>query len=299
MKKLYLHIGTGKTGSTSIQKYLEKYSLLEKCKFHFQYDMNGATAIKNINAFIARMNKVDSTFALYSNEWLCNANAEFIQKLQLKLSKVFDVHIIIYIRRQDRFMVSRYQQASKNWKMKSEHGPVALPLDYKKNIDYFNTINNWANAFGKNKVITRVFDKNKLLGKDVVVDFLDIIGVKRDLTIEPKRVNESIGFEKNKIGHLLNMSGLRLEKPKIANAIFRHADSEGKLLPCRQDVLNFYNQYKGSNIKLNEQYNICPDHQDIFDNDFSFYPEERADLWDEESANQAILNIFKAIKKMN
>lgn len=299
MKKLYLHIGTGKTGSTSIQKYLEKHCELDSSEFSFQYDMTGVDGIGNIGSFAERLNQIESEVVIYSNEWLSNASKPFIKKLYNKLKVFFNVEVIIYLRRQDQFMVSSYQQRSKNPQAKSAEGPIALPMGFESTLNYFKKLNLWVSFFGKENITVRVFDKELLFENDVVADFLNIIGSKKNPAIEAEKLNQSIGFSKTKIGHLLNMSGLKTKKPYLAKLIFDSIENEGKLQPSKADAIEYYEQYKASNIKLNKTLNISNENEGIFKEDFSAYPEKRNDLWDEESANETILSLLKVLTKLN
>ena len=69
-------------------------------------------------------------------------------------------------------------------------------------------------------------------------------------------------------------------------------------MPSKDEAIHFYSKYKASNIKLNDTFNVCNKYNSIFDEDFSAYPDKAADLWDEDSSNQAIINIFKSIKPL-
>lgn len=109
MKKLFLHIGTGKTGSTSIQKTFENRSN----EFHFDYDMTGPDKLKDVDASIERIN-CKNDFVVYSNEWLFRADRKYIEKLSLKLKRCFKTEVILCLRRQDEFEISRYQQIGKS-----------------------------------------------------------------------------------------------------------------------------------------------------------------------------------------
>lgn len=291
-KTLYLHIGTGKTGSTSIQATL---SNIEKRKFHFQYDMQGRQSVGKIDDFIKRLKNTEHDTIIYSNEWLFQAKEKFLEKFSAKLLRFFNVKIIIYIRRQDQFIVSAYQQVSKDGL--SKHGPIALPLVDNIDVNYYELINKWANYFGKKNIIIRVFDRDLLLENDVVIDFCNVVNI--EVSKEKIKIkNISNGFEKTKVAHLINMSNLRTNNNNLRKIILNNTDNNGKLKPSRADAIEVYNRYIESNTRLNNEYKISSIHEDIFGQDFSIYTEERQDIWDENSANQAILNIFNALANL-
>ena len=291
MRKLFLHIGTGKTGSTSIQKSLEP---LKDKRVSFSFNMNGIHAIPDPVLFANNLAAQAAEITIYSNEWLYTANAEFIAGLADALNQHFETEVIIYLRRQDQFKVSSYQQVSKRKGADSQFGPVALPQTSEHRSDYLKFINRWAARFGKENICIRVFDKARLYKGDVISDFAKLTGVSLP---ESQFIHSNIsnGAERTKIGHLLNLSGLRQNNSQLAGHISEAADNTGKLLPSEEAARRYYEQYRETNIKLNEEFGISDKYPAIFDEDFSQYPTERDDLWTEESANRAITNIFAAL----
>ena len=291
MRKLFLHIGTGKTGSTSIQKSLET---LKDNRVSFSFNMTGIHAIPDPVMFANNLAAQAAEITIYSNEWLYTADEKFIAGLADALTQHFETEIIIYLRRQDQFKVSAYQQASKRKGATSQFGPVALPHAYEQRSDYLQFIKRWTASFGKENICIRVFDKTRLYKGDVISDFTKLTGV---LLPESQFINDnkSNGAERTKIGHLLNRSGLRQKNTPLAEYISEAADNTSKLLPSEDAARRYYEQYRETNIKLNEEFGISDKYPAIFDEDFSQYPTERADLWTEESANRAITNIFAAL----
>ena len=75
-------------------------------------------------------------------------------------------------------------------------------------------------------------------------------------------------------------------------------DNSGKLLPSKDQAKEFYSNYINSNKKLNMKFSINKNIDSIFSEDFSMYPDTKKDIWTEDSANQAILNILKAFNKL-
>ena len=67
MKKLYLHIGTGKTGSSSIQKTFEN---LNERNFYFKYYKKASTFVENLDQIIKELETCKEDLAIISSEWL-------------------------------------------------------------------------------------------------------------------------------------------------------------------------------------------------------------------------------------
>ncbi|MEZ9835555.1 hypothetical protein AB4341_18795 [Vibrio breoganii] len=320
MKKLFLHIGSHKTGTTSIQKSLSIYSdKLDKAGLFF---LPGNSA----NLFRDKSKGFDEIFCGYgavidkdfirnnlskiefrekniiSSEffsWLFDINE--ITKLKEVLSEIFDeVTVISYIRRQDYQLISHTQQSSKSLSIFNglyySGGSLSIPnrLDnYDGYLDYNKRLGNWAAVFGHKNILIKVFDRSAMKNGDIVEDFYGIFNISA-LPIPP--VNESNGFERTKIGHLLNQSKL---KGTLRQIILYGADNSGKQLPSRNQAREVYARYRYSNTELNRKFNISKNYESIFDDDFSMYPDKSKDIWTEDSANQAFINLFNALSDID
>jgi len=317
-KKLVLHIGCHKTGTTSIQaalfhnrKALEKqgYSLFYKSAKGIA-SQDGHPAFWTIpfddpaRGVFIRADLAKALSCLPGNVIMSQENFSWVvekielEKFRKNLSMHFnDIKIIAYIRRQDMQMVSHHQQASKNPNLIAAHlfgsRPRALPDDsdgVRLYLNYHERLSKWANVFGDENITLRIFDKNTLKDGDSVADFSYVSGIK--FPIIPERKNESNGFEVTKINHLMNQ--LSISMP-LRNWINSYLDNSGKLMPSRTDAFQFYQQFKEGNKALNTRFNISSE-PCIFSEDFSMYSEEAEDTWSEDSANTALLHLLNAFK---
>ena len=334
MKNLILHIGSHKTGTTSIQRaLLEAEEPLKNCNYELFKTQNikgnrsksgdawGWIDLGKKKEYLDPLRnglggkvpnpKVLTEYLFNSRQdniimssegfsWIFDDNE--IKTLHNFLNKKFKVRIIVYLRRQDKQIISHHQQGAKTASLPacSYYGGTsrAIPhtkTNYYEYLDYNKKMSKWANHFGTENIIIRVFEKDRLKNNDVVCDFMNSIGLSH-INIASLRMNESDGFERTKIGHLLNMSNL--DGP-ISSLIRNSANNSGKSSPSREDAMKFYEKYRKSNIDLNRTFNICPDNEAIFDDDFSSYPTVSKDLWNEGNSNRAILNIFNAIKELD
>lgn len=206
-KKLYLHIGPPKTGSTTIQKMLvvNQGQLLKagvlipflgwryKYKNH-SFHSNLDFEIRNTNRFDPKKGTWKKLIAAYQNsncqkaivswEGLGNFSESEIIALHKLLRDHFDTTIICYLRRQDRLINSNYCQLVKlgikhfNFKtfLHLPHKPY--PYNFKLFLDM------WSDVFSRERVIPRIFEKEQFVNGNLIDDFLDACGISPDIIEE-------------------------------------------------------------------------------------------------------------------
>ncbi|ABM19701.1 MULTISPECIES: hypothetical protein [Marinobacter] len=198
MKTVYLHIGANKTGSTSIQRFMNNnkkwladhdvfypnlgvydnahYEVSEF--FGFGPKLSGAPLFfeKKLSKCIAgsEQNKV-----VLSSEYLMLDGS--IDRVKSFLSD-YRVKVILYIRRHDLWFESLYNQAVKTAQNPPWEKGASSYLDYQMNrgrqrFDYLEVIERWASAFGKDAMIVRPFERQQFFKKDLISDFIKSLGV--------------------------------------------------------------------------------------------------------------------------
>jgi len=85
-----------------------------------------------------------------------------------------DARIIVYLREQAEYFASTYQQSIKMRPVDTSFEEFCGRFE----PTYGRFIDNWARVFGEDRLIVRVYDRDRLAGGDVVVDFLTVVGVK-------------------------------------------------------------------------------------------------------------------------
>jgi hypothetical protein len=162
---------------------------------------------------------------------------------------------------------------------------VFKPLD--ESIEYYfnydKILDNYAEVFGEQNIIARIFEPELLVGQDPVLDFAHLIGL-RDFSWlrRPTRTNESLRpealrflAEVNKhIPVILNNTAnpVRL---KLITAIEQHYAGSGPVA-TREEARRFYSQFSDANESLRVK--RFPERAALFSDDFSMYPESTSEV---------------------
>lgn len=210
--KLVLHIGSGKTGTSSIQKSLKKIqksNCLGNCFYlgiffeeliGFNVDRNEAapqffSRMRNQNeselisitkdALIYARNKFfesEIDTLIWSNETLY-PSIPFFEKLIPIISEMFDIEVLVYLRRQDKWFKSAYEQWNiKHKTYKGEYKSFQEWISVRKKIArHSEKLLAWENMVGKEKLFVVSYDSIP----NVVDHFMEFSGVDYK---EPKNV---------------------------------------------------------------------------------------------------------------
>jgi len=283
LKKIYLHIGLEKTGTTAIQGFLNnnRISLSEKFGILFPKFEEDDTAIKSNhriakifvpNKNIAAHHKAVSliTFTQLLENFRQNNNCETlilsselysyltskeIQALKCSL-KNFEVTLILYLRRQDDYLESSYDQHVKQIWLQNRP-PIDLEKFHKKTkLNFHQFILNWYDN-GFSNIDLKIYNKSK--EKDFIYrQFFKNINSSifdNDIIITKKNnVNPSLSlFHKILITQYLPKIDDPSFRKTIADVIFKHNMFFTNLL--KNEVIRSKNYYsKEFKIDLLKKY---------------------------------------------
>jgi hypothetical protein len=223
--RIYLHIGLEKTGSSSLQSFFSSNEALLKNNnilypstlgdqghvkitafalrpggddiLHALQGIKDASSLKDFRISVSKnlsdeIEMRSPTTLILSNEHcssrlVTHTEIEAVQTLLSKLSS--DIKIVIYLRRQDEFLVSSYSTAIKSGHAYRINNPSQAEMAVR--YDYYNIIEKWSSVFGKENIIARVYEKKS--SYNVIEDFMENI-----LKISvPLEVNQRIFINKS------------------------------------------------------------------------------------------------------
>lgn len=322
MKTLYIHIGTPKTGTTSIQNFcgLNREKLKEQgvlypiMNYHYErksvnrngYFLHGVikengtrNKEKEKQVFDSELQYIVDCFKendtiLLSDEsiwWATSTRRKGLWKDLKKHSEQhnYQIKVIVYLRRQDQFMMSRYNQKLKTDFVASTQNFDEYFADmngrFKCVMDYRERIDNIAKSISKENVIVKRFDRNYFYNGDLNQDFLNILGVKVDDSFQQLKetANTGISVQSGEIKRVLN----RLKPITMAenNKLLEILNECENVLPesntslmSTDEVKNFMEQFVDSNESIVDEY--IGDGKPLFD-----YTYKETTAWDYNDKN--------------
>lgn len=299
MKRIFLHIGLEKTGTTSIQRFLQKNRDALRAKDYLyprnlapggggsqhavvayaqnddkiddtrmHWEATDPQSIKRFrnrldNNFIPRLVEAKCNNIIISSEHLSSRlkTREELERLRELLGPIAsDIHVYVYLRRQDDFFLSSYSTYVKSGDSR-RFDQVAQPQSETSRYDYLMLLDLWADVFGEDKIFANLFDRRYLHDGDVVSDFLTKIGITdMDSYIFPPRANEMLDYYTLEFLRLMNpsvpavidgkLTDLRGGLGKLLEAF---ADKPKPALPQRfaEEIMNFF---RDSNDEVARKY---------------------------------------------
>lgn len=239
MKTLWLHIGMAKTASTAIQTFCsENAKLLEREGFCYPIfsisypgisrahngcfllkvikDSDGTRDVNQEAAnFQEGMKTVHKLFKSYDNVILSNeiiwrgmdVDKKNFWELMIKEAQKgdFNIRVIVYLRRQDSFISSNWNQLVKRQWTEETFEHYISRVD-RTMLNYYDKLERMAALIGKENIIVRRFDREKFIGGNIYSDFLDAVGISitNEYVITKEVRNTSLYGNTHEIKRVLN-----------------------------------------------------------------------------------------------
>jgi len=190
-RRLILHIGANKTGSSAVQSLIRLnlrafrslgYAIPDRFMglsrritgeqvfgFEPEFEREDAAAIGQKIAYL--MARTSQPNLLISAENLSNPdNFRFFRDCL----KSIECRVILYVRRQDEFLLSSWRQ----WHSKTETDLHAWLLRAVPRLGHWlPCIEGWESVVGEGNVTVRIFQRSDLVNGDVVDDFASVMGL--------------------------------------------------------------------------------------------------------------------------
>lgn len=208
---IYLHVGLGKTGTTTIQYGLrdnydeliklgylypksgrhagiEKNSCHHNLAFEIDQDPRYISTHSGFKDLVEEIKTSSLSNIVISSECFLPRHAPTVHNL---LSPLGRVNIIYYVRRQDQWFTSIWAQRMKETGFVLTFPEAMAEIFYK--TGYFsNGVKAWAKIFGKENMKVRVLEHEQLFRGDLFLDFIYTCDIRNfDELKRPSRENPS------------------------------------------------------------------------------------------------------------
>lgn len=311
MANLLLHIGSGKAGSTSLQAWLRKQNpKLLGHGVHFLECLGNTNQTvlpcyaaesgrnlrikqrlgigrpeipefrerveRDLRAEVMRLaGQVDWFVASSENLFLDLGSRAEVRRLAGFLNAVFDeVKVVLFLRRQDRFAVSQYNDAVKRY-FCYERDPFQYIEDskFRDFVDYERKLRPWEYIFGREALIVR--------GDVDAVEEFSAIASLGDVAAASEMPRENVALAPEAMEILRRLNAVVGKEERLARIVARlHARlascARGPgMLPAKAEAERFYANFESSNAQLASNYGR--DGRPFFREAFDNYP-DKADI---------------------
>jgi hypothetical protein len=238
MPRLFLHIGTHKTGSTAQQQLLHQHrealavegifypeTGLQKHAHHQLAWASGARRPAVDAGFLASAFEKIAGQARHSGDTVVLSSEEFEftpdPAVLAALKKSFEVSVVIYLRKQDHCLEAAYNQHVRSYDLRFTGSiyQFALKYDFFRRYDYAALLQPWADVFGSQNLLVRPYGSS-LVGSDACADLFSLIGVSpelnRQLCGDGLRVNRALPA--SAIPYMARINSMTLDKSQHQGA---------------------------------------------------------------------------------
>ena len=309
-RHLFLHIGMQKTGTTALQSFLksERAFLLKQNVYYpaTQADNRHTMLVRAIgsplNAGRGRAPRRDDAEPLeqYLDQFTHEINSlpesvdivivssehfaayptqEHVQRLQKFLAPLFGrITVIVYLRRQDAHFASGYTQTLRLGHIDAPN--LEQSQDRRHVYDFDQMLGRWADAFGADALLPRIFERYPGKKFDILEEFAALCGFTLPAERPEFTRNPSISLAGQ---HVLLLLGRRLQEQtsrqgvwssewhRITKAVTMEAKGTG-WQPTQDEARIFVARFADSNEAARARW--FPQRPTLFNDDYSFLPEQ-------------------------
>lgn len=234
MPSLILHIGTAKTGTTSIQHFLaaNRQALADQGVVVPSFLGNGPNhrwlpllaqrentrdgftkrqglcsspetlragrAAKRLELLEAAAATADSRWIISSEQLYARLSARDLLRLRRLLQPLFeDIRVLVYLRQPLPAAISAWSSRARSGRV----SPSLLPPQHFASLcDHAAALRRWQQVFGRERLVVRLFDPAELQGGSLIEDFCSCSGIAAGSDLAPPAIkNRSLSYQAIKL----------------------------------------------------------------------------------------------------
>lgn len=306
--KIILHIGTAKTGTTSIQQFLlvnknllitnnvvpASEFFLKNVSNNFELVLashpNPGDLIRfrdskffvfrdNIKLRIARLIassvKSGKGTIVFSSEHMSSrlVDESHIEALKLLFPPLCKFKIVVYLRRQDELYLGTQAEAIKRGYNNLEfvdpfHRADSKPFG-RRHYDYDLMLSGWAKVFGKRNIIVRPYERSQLLEGDILEDFHSLISSNGSFACYKSIPKANKRLSAQALYAISRLNIQGIDTPSAIEKRISQVDNFAPSVLVPKDVLvEFFSRFEASNRELSKKY---LNHNDLFTEEAKIY----------------------------
>jgi hypothetical protein len=277
--KCYLHIGTEKTGTTTLQKFLAlNRDLLESMGYFYPHTLGNTNHLKlplmgyegyrpddlmrlqdiysdqdhqhlkkrTLSALQRELRQAASPSIILSSEHVQSRlrTTQEIQRLKefLLQAGTREVVVIVYLRDPAELANSLYSTSVKCGATQSAPPPPGESEKYDRICNHKQTLENFSLVFGKEFVIPRVYAPREFEQKSVVCDFMGVVGLPSTAEYRyPRNANPTISA--------VGLELLRRVNQKLPATVQDKVTLQEKPNPLRGNIDKYFERYFSTSEK--------------------------------------------------
>ena len=294
MATVYLCIGTMKTGTSAIQKFMRKNKTeLDKQGYcyprcnvskrnimyrnanfliHKPYAGEELTAEEAFEKGMLKMQQLAQKYEniVLSDELIWHYSGKikyFWHKTRERFENIgCKVKVVVYLRRQDELVQSLWNQnvkSNERWQTSFEQFIEEKKFRYFP-LDYYKKLTQIANIMGKENVIVRVYERGQFEDGDLIADFTKTLGIQLNdqFKMLDSAINLSLKGNFLEIKRMINgVPAYREKTDFLQNTLLTACSEKDKIVPIEktslfkyEDQVAFQSKYDKSNEKVAREF---------------------------------------------
>lgn len=277
MANIYIHIGLNKTGTSSIQDFFAMNdAVLAQEGYVYPKAGRDSAAHHPLSALLKRTQAnveikstdlgkqllaeiADARNVVLSSEDLHTLDARKIGMLG-QLFQGHSVRVFLYVREHLGYLSSWYQQ-----NIQASHLSCAFDtFCYFTKAPLHIIADRWANEFGHDRIVCRIYDRSQLFGGDIVADFTKLIGIDAaatHYTRKPYESNPSVAGNLLFVKRLMNNFLSKAEAMQLGDQVTALSQMDKRYrapMYIDKDIVAYVSgMYSGDRDKLLQRYGIA------------------------------------------